>query len=136
LPGGAGTLPEPDAESPKRSVRQWPRQRCARKFWDVIERITDVVNVVRTYSGDLSMLRQSDIDTIRDIERGLNTPKLGKSLHHFKTGDKVRFTDDLLNRWPPGRVAGSINDGRISVEVEVMGRVVPFQVYPHQIEGA
>jgi hypothetical protein len=59
-------------------VRQWPRQRCARKFWDVIERITDVVNVVRTYPGDLSMLRQSDIDTIRDIERGLNTPKPGK----------------------------------------------------------
>jgi hypothetical protein len=48
----------------------------------------------------------------------------------------VRFVDDTLNRWPPGRVAGSINDGRISIEVEVMGRIVPFMVFPHQIERA
>jgi hypothetical protein len=73
---------------------------------------------------------------IRSIEATMNTPKPRKSLHHFKTGDKVRFTDDLLNRWPPGRVAGSINDGRISVEVEVTGRIVPFQVFPHRIERA
>ena len=38
--------------------------------------------------------------------------------------------------WPPGRVASSTGDGRISVEVEVMGRLVPFLVYPHRIERA
>jgi transcription antitermination factor NusG len=103
---------------------------------DVMERIVGVDNVVRNYSGDLAVLRSADIEVIRQIEAGLKTPKPGKSLHSFKTGDKVRFVDDTLNRWPPGRVAGSINDGRISIEVEVMGRIVPFMVFPHQIERA
>jgi transcription antitermination factor NusG len=105
-------------------------------FWDVVERIVGVVNVVRNYSGDLAVLRNADIEVIRQIEAGLNTPKPSKSLHSLKTGEKVRFCDDLLNRWPLGRVASSTNDGRISVEVEVMGRIVPFLVFPHQIERA
>jgi transcription antitermination factor NusG len=105
-------------------------------FWGVIEYNIGIVNVVRNYSGDMAVLKNADIEVIRSIEAGMNTPKPGKSLHSFKTGDKVRFTDDMLNRWPPGRVAGSIGDGRISVEVEVMGRIVPFMVFPHQIERA
>jgi hypothetical protein len=40
----------------------------------------------------------------------------------------------LLNRWPLGRVASSTKDGRISVEVGVMERIVQFIVFPHQIE--
>jgi transcription antitermination factor NusG len=103
-------------------------------LWDVMQRIPDVVSVVRNYSGDIAILRNTNIEVIRQIEAGLKTPKPGKSLHHFKTRDKVRFVDDLLNRWPPGKVAGSTNDGRITVEVRVMGRLVPFQVFPHQIE--
>jgi transcription antitermination factor NusG len=104
-------------------------------LWDVMQRIVGVDNVVRNYSGDLAVFRSANIEVIRQIEAGLKTPKPGKSLHHFKTGDKVRFVDDLLNRWPPGKVAGSTNDGRITVEVRVMGRFVPFQVFPHQIEA-
>jgi hypothetical protein len=55
-------------------------------------------------------------------------------MHHFKTGHKVRFADDASHRWPPGKVAGLTSDGRLIVEVEVMGRVVPFHVYPHLVE--
>jgi transcription antitermination factor NusG len=105
-------------------------------FWDVVARNVGIVKVVRNYSGELAALPNADIEVIREIDRGLNTPKPGKSLHNFKTGQKVRFCDDLLHRWPPGIVAGSTNDGRISVEVEVMGRIVPFMVFPHQIERA
>jgi transcription antitermination factor NusG len=79
------------------------------------------------------MLRQSDIDIIREIERGLTTPKPGKSLHSFKTGDRVRFKDAA---WPPGVVSSSTGDGRLAVEVELMGRIVPIHVFPHQIEKA
>lgn len=100
-------------------------------FWDAIERVEDIVNVARTYGGGLVTLRQSDMDTIRNIEEGLNEPVPGKSLHSFRTGDKVRFKD---SSWPPGVVARSTGDGRLSVEVELMGRMVPVQVYPHQIE--
>jgi hypothetical protein len=88
---------------------------------------------VRTYSGDLSMLRQSDINTIREIEAGLNTPKPGESMHSFKTGDRVRFKDAA---WPPGLVSSSTGDGRLVVEVELMARVIPDHVFPHQIEKA
>jgi transcription antitermination factor NusG len=101
---------------------------------DVMERIVGVDNVVRNYSGDLAILRNTDIEVIRQIEAGLKTPKPGKSLRSFKPGEKVRFCDDLLNRWPLGRVASSTKDGRISVEVGVMERIVQFIVFPHQIE--
>jgi transcription antitermination factor NusG len=105
-------------------------------FWDIVERIPGVVNVVRGFSGEIATLKDLDIDVIRSIERGMNTPVPGKALHNFKTGHKVRFLDDTMGRWPPGRICGSSNDGRIVVEVGIMGRHVPFQLFPHQIEKA
>jgi transcription antitermination factor NusG len=102
-------------------------------FWEVVKHGRGMVNVVRTFSGEILLVHNDDILVIRKIEAGLNTPTLGKSLHNFKTGEKVRFSDDLLGRWPSGKVARS-DDGQIVVEVEVMGRAVPFTVYPHQIE--
>lgn len=103
-------------------------------FWDVVEAHVGVVGPVRTYSGDIMVIKNADIEVIRKIEAGQNTPMPGKSLHNYKTGQKVRFSDDLLSRWPPGRVAKLADDGRIVIDVEVMGRIVPFQVFPHQIE--
>jgi hypothetical protein len=50
--------------------------------------------------------------------------------------DKVRFVDDDVQRWPRGRISGSSNHGRIIVDIGVMGRIVPFFVFPHQIERA
>jgi hypothetical protein len=50
--------------------------------------------------------------------------------------DKVRFVDDDVQRWPPGKIGGAHGDGRLMVEVEFMGRIVPFFVFPHQIERA
>jgi transcription antitermination factor NusG len=102
-------------------------------FWRAMRRNEDFVYVVLTFSGDVMKLKDEDIKVIEDIERGLNTYKPGKSLHSFKTGDKVRFKDDELHRWPPGKIAGSAGDGRVIVEVEMMGCVVPMQVFPHQI---
>jgi hypothetical protein len=45
-------------------------------------------------------------------------------------GDRVRFKDAA---WPPGLVSSSMGDGRLVVEVELMGRVVPIQVFPQGI---
>ena len=64
----------------------------------------------------------------------MNTPTPGRTLHNFKGGDKVGFIDDNTQRWPPGRIGGFSNDGRITVEIGVMGRLVPFVVFPHQIK--
>jgi len=103
-------------------------------FWDVVQRNKGILNVVLRFSGEVATLKDADIDVIRAIERRMQTPVPGRALHNFKTGDKVRFVDDTLGRWPPGRIASAASDGKITVDVEVMNRVVPFQVFPHQIE--
>ena len=100
----------------------------------LIERVTGVLNVVRTFSGEPLHLAEADIAIIRKIEANLNTPEPAKSAHNFKTGEKVRFADDLVGRWPPGKICKLARDGRISVEVDMMGRKVIAIVFPHQIE--
>jgi transcription antitermination factor NusG len=105
-------------------------------FTSLIERVSGVVNVVRTFSGNPLMLHETDIQIIRCIEAGLNTPSPVKAVHNFKTGEKVRFTDDLMGRWSGGKISKLARDGRISVEVDLMGRRVAVIAYPHQIERA
>jgi transcription antitermination factor NusG len=103
-------------------------------IWDIVWRIPGVGNAVLNFSGDPATLKDADIDVIRSIEVGMNTPTRGRTLHNFKGGDKVAFIDDNTQRWPPGRFRGSSNDGRITIEIEVMRHLVPFVVFPHQIK--
>jgi transcription antitermination factor NusG len=103
-------------------------------LWDFRLRIPGVENAVLNFSGDPHTLNDADIDVIRSIEAGMNTPTPGRTLHNLKAGDKVAFIDDNTQRWPPGRFGGSSTDGRITVEIEVMGCLVPFVVFPHQIK--
>lgn len=104
-------------------------------FHDLVETIPEVINIVRTHSGDVLIVHQADIEIIRRIEAGLNTPEpLKKAVHSFRMGYKVRFIDDLTGRWPPGKIERLYADGRISIEVPLMGRMVPVTVLPHQIE--
>lgn len=103
-------------------------------FTAVLERIVAVLDVVRTYSGSPLFLRQTDIDIIRKIDVGMNAPKPEATAHNFKMGDKARFVDDLMGRWPPGTIIKVAREGRISVEVNLMGRKVTITVFPHQIE--
>jgi transcription antitermination factor NusG len=103
-------------------------------FYAVMDLKEGMLHPVHTFSGDILVLDGEAILVLRKIEAGLNTPKPKASLHNFKTGEKVRFADDLLSRWPPGRVSRLADDGRIVVETEVMGRAVPFLVFPYQLE--
>lgn len=103
-------------------------------FTSASERIVSILDIVRTYSGNPLLLRSGDINIIRRIDVTMNTPKPEASLHNFKVGDKVRFADDLMNQWPPGSIVKVAREGRISVEVNLMGRKVPITVFPHQIE--
>lgn len=98
------------------------------------ERIVSILDVVRTYSGAPLLLREKDLRIIRRIDVSMNTPKPEAALHNFKTGHKVRFRDDLSHQWPPGVIIKIAKEGRISVEVDLMGRKVPITVFPHQIE--
>lgn len=104
------------------------------EFLNEKDRIVGVLDIVRTYSGAALILAGTDIAIIRRIETGLNTPKPEATDHDFKVGDKVRFSDDINRGWPPGRITKLAKDGRIIVEVALKGRVVPFTVFPFQIE--
>ena len=105
-------------------------------LFDAVERIRYVLNVLRKEDGECAMIANEDIEIIRRIESGLNLPPPVTPLHNFKVGEKVRFTDDILGRWPPLTITALSKDGRISVEGYLMGRMVPIHsVLPSQIEA-
>jgi transcription antitermination factor NusG len=106
-------------------------------FWEALDLAPGVLNVVRMSGGSLLMLDDLEVVLIHKIEAGLNSPPpVGKPIHSFKVGDKVRFTDDLMRRLPSGKVTKVVKSGHIMVEVSVLGRPTSFDVLPHQIEPA
>lgn len=105
-------------------------------FTDFLKRIVGAIDVVRTDSGNPLFLEDEDILTLKRIEVSRNTPVSPKEAikHDFKTGEKVRFIDDTRRRWPPGRILTLARQGRIVVEVSLMGRKVKVEALPHQIQ--
>lgn len=103
-------------------------------FWLAIQRIPYVLNMVRKTGGFPATLTNADIETIRRIEADENEPPPIKAQHAFKPGEQVKIIDGEMARWPCGKIERLLGDGRISVEVFLMGRMVPIKVLPHQIE--
>jgi transcription antitermination factor NusG len=102
-------------------------------FWQAIDLAPGVFNVAQKHDGGPIILDDVDIVIIHKIEQGLNEPPPPmKYTHNFKTGEKVKFVDHDLTRWA-GKVARILKDGRLSVEVPLMGRMTTVIVYPHQI---
>lgn len=99
----------------------------------LLHRIVGAIDFHRTYSGSPFMVDDADVRIIQRIEVGLNTPSKVVA-HKFKIGEKVRFIDDLDNRWPPGKIIKLAREGRIIVEVDAMGRKMPITVFSFQIE--
>jgi transcription antitermination factor NusG len=101
--------------------------------WDIIHQTPGIMGYVRDAYGDAATLTNEDIEVIRRIEGQLNLPPPKSHAHKFKVGSKVRFSDDLMGRWPVGRVTGLAETGQISVETNLLGRAVTIWVGPHQI---
>jgi transcription antitermination factor NusG len=99
-----------------------------------LEVIIGAIDVVRGCEGKPLHIREIDMKIIRGIEENKNTPKPGNSEHRFKIGDRVRFTDDITREWPPGTIKALARQGRITIEVSLMGRKVDIKAFPHQIE--
>jgi transcription antitermination factor NusG len=101
----------------------------------LLRHIVGAFDVARTFSGKPLFICEDDLQIIRRIEIGLNTPREPeKTVHAFKVGQKVKFLDDLVGRWPSGRVEKLASEGRIGVEVELMGRKVLIWALSSQIE--
>ena len=102
-------------------------------FWNVMDLAPGVMNIARKHGGELVILDDLDIVIVHKIEEGLNKAPPVKPVHNFKTGDKVRLMDDDLSRWGVAKVSRLLKDGRISVDVPLMGRMTAVVVLPHQI---
>lgn len=103
--------------------------------WPIVHDTPGVRSFVRNSTGHAATMTDEDIEIIRRIEGDQNLPHDPKTAHRFKTSDKVRFASDLYGRWPNGQVSRLADDGRIVVEVSLLGRTVPVLVNPHQIEA-
>lgn len=103
--------------------------------WDVVHETPGIHGFVRDGAGHAAHLTEQDIDIIRRIEGNENMPQDPRTAHRFKVTDKVQFCDDLFGRWPPGLVVRLDDDGRIVVDVSLLGRVVHIHVLPSQIES-
>lgn len=101
----------------------------------VINQTPGIIGYMRDPSGFPMTLGEDDIQKIRRIESDENKPPDPKTAHKFKTGQKVRFSDRLLGGWSPGHVERLADDGRISIGVPLLGRIVTMLVFPHQIEA-
>lgn len=111
--------------------------RVSSRFWAALDRAPGVMNVVRKSNADLLLLNDLDIVVIHKIESGQNRPLSPTDLvHTFKKDDKVKFVDDIYGRFPAGKVTRCRRDGRIEVDVNMMGCVRSINVLPHQIELA
>ena len=103
-------------------------------FEAVLRRVVGAIDVARKDSGLPIIIHDRDLDAIRKIAIGLNAPRPEKLEHDFKRGEKVWFVEDIVSHWPAGTVEKLAQDGRIGVEVPVMGRKVLIWALPHQIE--
>ncbi|QPF81656.1 hypothetical protein IC762_17675 [Bradyrhizobium genosp. L] len=105
----------------------------SRDFTVFLQRIVGAIEIAKTFSGAPLVLDEADVAVFRRIEAEEGFKDTVKTEHDFKIGEKVRFRDDLQRRWPPGKIIKLARQGRISVEVAMMGRKMEIKVLPHQI---
>ena len=104
--------------------------------WQVFRAAPSVRNWLRNGLGEPAYISEGDMEKIRRIENEQNAAPEAPTAHTFKNGDRIRFRGDLIDRWPAGKVREVCGDGRLGVEVPLLGRVVKIYVRPHQIEEA
>lgn len=103
-------------------------------FWQALDLAPGAQNIARKASGDVMLLSDLDIAMIHKIEEGLNKGEKPKIDHSYVVGDKVRFVDDELRRFPAAEVVGCSKDGLLQLEVNMFGRATPWTVASWQVE--
>jgi transcription antitermination factor NusG len=90
---------------------------------------------LRNGQGYPSALSEHDMVTIMMIETRENAPEVPIEPRKFKVGDRVRLTDDLMDRLPPGVIVGFRGD---SLEIEInglLGQATKMVLRPQQVEA-
>lgn len=99
----------------------------------IVERIPGLAGYLRDEASNPAVMREKALDKIRELEATHYVPETGKIAHAFKVGQRVRVMNDVYLGWR-GPILSLAQDGRISVEVNLLGRKVPVWVVPSQIE--
>lgn len=107
-----------------------------RDFTMFLQRIVGAIEIAKSDAGNPIFLTDKDIAIFRRIERDPEDKehKAASPKRALQVGEKIRFKDDLQHRWPPGKVIKLARQGRIIVELSLMGRKVEVKALPHQIE--
>ncbi len=108
--------------------------RLSEAFWHAIDMAPGAINVARKFNTEVILLSDLDIVLIHKIEQGLNISDPPKSAHSYVVGDKVRFVDDELRRFGSGQVIECHRDGRLRVDINMLGRVTPWIIAAWQVE--
>lgn len=86
-------------------------------------------------AGAPAILRKADIEKIRLMEAKLNLPPEARGVL-FKTGQQVRFLDDLYTDWGVATIFEIASEARIGIEVPYLfGRSVKIWVPASEIEA-
>ncbi len=110
------------------------KARLDKCFWEALDHAPGAMNVVRKSNTDVVLLSETDIALIHKIEEGLNKTLAVKGGHSYAVGDNVRIVADDLRRMGIGNVVRCAKDGIVTVEVNMFGRLTPWDFLPEQIE--
>lgn len=116
------------------AMPQWTDEHGDMLFWETLDRVPGVVNVLRRFNGDVIFLSDIDIVLLHKIEQGLNQTTPPKaSRHAFKVGDKVRLIEDEYRCLPVAAVS-EVHKDSIGVDINMFGAVRRMVVRAFQIE--
>lgn len=104
-------------------------------FWQALDCAPGALNVARRFNAEVILLNDLDVVLIHKIEQGLNISAPPRSEHSYTVGDRVRFIADELRRFGSGEVIECHRDGRLRVDVNMLGRITPWIVASWQIES-
>ena len=103
--------------------------------WDLVHRTPGIRGFLRDSIGNPAVIKETIIESIREIEGRLNLAPQQAAFHAYKPGTPVRFVGDKAQVWDNAKVISVADDGRISVCVTLFNRTVPMIVDAVEIEA-
>lgn len=101
--------------------------------WDYLHQAPGVRGWIKDCHGAPATISKAHVEVIREIEAKLNLPPEAKGVM-FKMGEWVRvIKDDIFWQWT-GPIVEIAREGRIGVEVNLLGRATVVYASASQIE--
>ena len=96
-----------------------------------VDHVPGLFGFMRDGNWNCGIVRESDIQRIRQIEAGPQYTQAAGHVHKFEIDQKVRFKIDT-GIW--GKIIELCSDGRISIEAKKLLGGATVKAWPYQIE--